>query len=354
MIDAARSRKGAPSLVVLQSVSRPSAGIDYTSELERHAPTDVHYRYFNWPRAILGRYDLLHMHWPEYWIRNAHPVKRGLQTVLFPVLLARLAMTRTPVVRTLHNVTPHEQGSRLERMLLGLLDRLTTVSVRLNKQTPAPQVGDVVDIPHGDFNAFRTLVQPTGPRPGRVLFFGHVRRYKAVPQLVAQFGRVTAPDARLRVTGSVKEPTLEQELRRVAEDDPRVSLDLRFIADEDLAREVNESTLVALPYEEMHNSGAVFVALSLGRPVLVPASSTADEIAAEVGERWVHRYRAPLSSTQLEDALRRAAELLDQDTTGPDLSNRSWPAIAQQYRETYFRAVKQRRRRETDAARGTR
>lgn len=353
MIDAAQPLEGSPSLVVLQSVSRPSAGIDYTSELERHAPADIEYRYFSWPRAILGRYDLLHMHWPEYWIRNADPVKRAMQSVLFPMLLLRLAVSRKPVVRTLHNVTPHEQGSRLERRLLGLLDHLTTVSVRLNKQTPVPEVGAVVDIPHGDFNAFRTLVEPTAPQPGRVLFFGHVRAYKGVPQLVRQFKQVDAPGVQLRVAGSVKDPALEQELRRAAEEDPRVSLDLRFIADEDLAREVIAATLIALPYEEMHNSGAVFVALSLGRPVLVPASPTADELAAEVGERWVHRYSRPLTPTQLEDGIRRAADLIGEDTAGPDLSNRTWPAIAQQYRESYLYAVRRRRTPGTDAARGT-
>ena len=49
--------------------------------------------------------------------------------------------------------------------------------------------------------------------------------------------------------------------------DPRLTLDLRFVDDETLVREVSEASLVVLPYVEMKNSGALLVADDVGNVV---------------------------------------------------------------------------------------
>ncbi|MBM4515638.1 hypothetical protein GS432_01345 [Rhodococcus hoagii] len=63
---------------------------------------------------------------------------------------------------------------------------------------------------------------------------------------------------------------LRQTIEAVSQRCERVSSALGFAPDADLVREISMSEMVVLPYRFMHNSGAVLLALSLDRPVLVP------------------------------------------------------------------------------------
>ncbi len=78
--------------------------------------------------------------------------------------------------------------------------------------------------------------------------------------------------------------------------DARIAHHLEHVPDDDLAAEVAHAQLVVLPYREMHNSGAVLLALSLDRPVLVPRNEVTDALAAEVGPWWVQRYDGELDA----------------------------------------------------------
>jgi len=81
----------------------------------------------------------------------------------------------------------------------------------------------------------------------------------------------------------------------------------------------------------------VLLALSLGRPVLVPGNEVNDDLAAEVGPSWVHRYTGPLTSEVLAAAL---VDLRAHPTTGaPDLSARQWPALGLQHLAVYEDAL---------------
>ena len=152
--------------------------------------------------------------------------------------------------------------------------------------------GDTL-VPHGHYaDWYRDVVLPPA-EAGRLLFVGLVRPYKNVPALVAAFADLPAPQARLHVAGNAADPALAEQLGALAAADGRVSLDLRHVPDPELAAEIGRAQLVVLPYAEMHNSGAVLLALSLRRPVLVPENAVNTALAAEVGERWVLRYDAP-------------------------------------------------------------
>ena len=255
----------------------------------------------------------------------------------FALLLARWWLTRTPVVRTVHNLRPHEGASGPARWLLRAVDRLTTVRIHLNELTPAGPVTHVV-IPHGHY------VDWYAPHPvaevvaGRVVTIGIVRAYKQVPQLIEVF-RASAPEsATLRVVGAVPDPGLAAQVRGTAGDDPRVELDLQHVDDARFVAEVTSADVVALPYDGLHNSGLVLAALSLGRPVLVPDTATTRALAAEVGPGWVRTFSAPLDAAGLREAL-----VAPDPERLPDLTARGWPAAAAAHRAAFDLAIARRR-----------
>jgi beta-1,4-mannosyltransferase len=324
-------------ITVLQSVTAPGPTIKFIDQVVRYAPDDVGFTFFGWREALFGSYDVLHVHWPEYFTRGSSRPVTAAKRILFRLLLSRLRRRRTPVVRTVHNLQPHSRGDSAENGLLARLDALTTVDVHLNECTPDRGIRAVV-ISHGDYREQLDGFQRSAPNPGRILFIGRIEPYKGVLELIEVVGSMPVDRVELRVVGR---PAAEMRERIVrATSGPggihrNVSCRLDFVSDAAMVEEITSSQVVVLPYREMHNSGVLLVALSLGRPVLVPATCVNDAIAREVGDGWVMRYEGPLTPDQIEQALRssRALDGL------PMLDGRDWRTVAEAYAEVYRAAV---------------
>ncbi len=317
---------------VLLSVRGPSPTTNpYVVQLARSQPPDVDVRFFTWTRGLLGRYDVLHVHWPEVLLRRAGRPARWAARARAALLVARLGLTRTPVLRTVHNTATHERGDVVERLLLAALERRVRERVLLSPSTPSPAGGVVV--PHGHYGDWYAGAPRSEVVPGRLLFFGLLRPYKGVDTLLAAFAGLADPGARLRVVGAAPDPALRDAVAAAAAADPRAGARLEHVDDDDLAREVTAAQLVVLPYRDLHSSGALLLALSLGRPVLVPATATTLELRAEVGERWVHTHDGPLRPEDLARALAATADL----EGAPDLSARDWSVGGARHAEVYRR-----------------
>lgn len=305
--------------------------------LRHHADVET----FTWKRALTSRYDVFHVHWPEVVVTKSTWPRRLAACLLLAVALVRFRLRRTAIVRTAHNVAPHEDKDVVTRAVLRLTNRWTTWWIRLNDTTPTPSGVPATTIPLGDYGDWYSGHARGDAQPGRLLFFGLIRPYKDVPTLLRAFGRVPDEDARLVVAGKASSPEVEREVRAAATGDERVELHLGHVADADLAASVAAAQLVALPYREMHNSGAVLLALTLRRPVLVPANAVTDAMADEVGAWWVQRFDGDLTPDVLTAAL---AATTDGPPEPPDLSARSWDALAVRHVAVFRDAVARVRR----------
>jgi len=310
----------ASALVVLESVpALRSTTNPYIHQLVDAIATRADVELFSWRRALVGRFDVFHVHWPELLSRGSGPLKTFGKQLLTWVFQTRIALQRKPVVRTAHNVAPHESGSRFERRLLARWDSLTTAWVTLNEQTPLPPGAHRVVVPHGHYTDYYAHLPQSEPTPGRIAAIGQIRGYKGTGDLVRVFRELDVPDARLIVAGAARTAALRDELIALAGPDTRISLEFGFVDDDRLVEIVTSSSLIALPYAAMHNSGALILALSLRRPVLAPRNDVTDALAAEVGEEWVRRYDQMLTADVLADAVRAGVP-----EGAPDLSARGW------------------------------
>lgn len=336
----------AKDFVVLQSIPPPRPTTNpYVVLLARSlsAQPGVELRHFSWRLALTSRFDVLHVHWPEALLAGRTPLRRLAHQGLYLLLLGKLALTRAPLVRTVHNVELPQGISRRERLLLQLTERMTTLRIRINSSTVLPPGQPYETIPHGHYRDWFTRVPHAAPTRGRVLFFGLIRRYKGVDTLVTAFRETaTQPEPlTLRVAGSPSNEALAQEITQLAGDDERVSLHFSFLDDEQLVHEVTQSELVVLPAREMHNSGGVLAALSLGRPVLVVDNATNGELGHEVGAGWVLRYTGTLHGEDILDAL--AAVRAPGRSAQPDLGQRGWDTAGRDHLAAYRRAVSAKR-----------
>ncbi|RFA08331.1 hypothetical protein B7R54_03145 [Subtercola boreus] len=342
-------------ITVLHSMPAPKPGepTRYADHMKGGAPASVTTRFFSWRTALKADYDVFHMHWPEYLLRGSSFPTRMAKRVAFAALLVRLRLKRIPVVRTAHNLEAHELGSRVERALVRWNYRWTTTVIRLNPTTAVPSGKNAVTILHGHYrDRFSDYTVPV-PIRGRLLYFGLIRPYKGVTNLEEAFRSLPAGGETLRVVGKPSSSALETAVVDAASGDPRISHWLEFVPDEDLVREIGEAQLVVLPYDEMHNSGSILVALSVGRPVLVPRSSANEALAEEVGSEWVVMYDGALTT----DTLRTGLDFVEQDrplVAVPDLRNRDWKTVGDAHYLTYVDSLALARRQGSEALRAAR
>jgi beta-1,4-mannosyltransferase len=182
--------------------------------------------------------------------------------------------------------------------------------------------GKVLHVPHPAYlGAYPDEVSDADARahydiaPDDVVFgvVGKLRPYKGLDDLLAAFESLTAapPDARRRrllIAGMpAADPSIEASLAR-ARSHPDVIVDARHIPAEELSVPLRASDVIVLPYRDSLNSGALFLALSFGRPVIAAASPHVTEtVRPDAAITFDPNDRAALA-TALGDADRLMTE----------------------------------------------
>ena len=326
---------GERSVRVLQSIGPqlPSKITNpFTVLLIQSMPATVTTLHFTWLTAFARRYDVFHVHWPEHLIRGSGlPAK--IKPILFRILLWRLRVFNVKVVRTLHNIRPHEGGRPTEARLLELLDKQTDAWIILNGTSPVEHPERTRIIPHGHYREWYHPSTDVAPRRGTLLYFGGIRPYKGVfPLLAALEG--TDETVALSILGRPVDAATREAVELAVAQDDRVRADLRFVSDEELTVAITESERVILPYSDLHNSGSLILALSLNRQVIVPSTPSTRELLSEFGSLWVVLYDGDLTTEILARVLRSP---LPTPEMRLDMSSRDWGPIGERHADLYHR-----------------
>ncbi|GAB3773379.1 GDP-mannose--glycolipid 4-beta-D-mannosyltransferase [Nocardioides ginsengisegetis] len=328
-------------MVVLEGLPDPRRRAilnPFTELLVQSLPRDrievVHLRLRS---AFWRRFDVFHVHWPEQLVRG-HWAKRIAKCALTLFLLLRMTVAGTPVVRTIHNLQPHESGWWVEGALLSWLDQLTTAWIVLNDTTPSPDPSRTTVVLHGEYSTWYRPHPDIECTPGSLLVFGQLRRYKGIDEFLKVFKKVPDHGLRVLVAGRPESATFGQQVEAIAASDPRISLSLRFVPDQELADLIAAAELVVLPYRDVENSGSALLALSLKRPVILPSTRSTEQLAREFGNEWVATYEGDLDALQLDGLIART-RAATRSPYGPDLQARRWPELGDQLADVLERAA---------------
>jgi glycosyltransferase involved in cell wall biosynthesis len=115
------------------------------------------------------------------------------------------------------------------------------------------------------------------------LFFGMIRPYKGVTELVEAFRQLSASDTQLVIAGRPLNQKLEKEVRVLIGDSDRIHFNPAFIPDAEVQTFMNSSDVVVFPYRNILTSGAVVLAMSFGRACLAPELGTLTDVLDERG-----------------------------------------------------------------------
>ena len=210
--------------------------------------------------------------------------------------------------------------------------------------TSSYRLGDalVCTMPHGPYDHLATArpapVQSGPDDPFRLLYFGVVRPFKGVEDLVTAFSALGPGEARrfrLSVVGETWEgwDAPDQAIARSPYADQIERVD-RYVTDSEVAAWFGRADAVVLPYRRSSASGPLHIAMSAGLPVIVTAVGGLVEAVRDypgallvpphdpaalrrallqVLAQRGRRYADPHSWTQTTDRYRSLITLLRQD-----------------------------------------
>ena len=188
---------------------------------------------------------------------------------------AALRWLRIPTGVIVHDADPHPGDGFpgqfvLQRMLVrraGTVIALSDhVAVRLSERGDISRGARLVIASHPPFDF--GVRQPAGAHggPRRVLVFGRLLPYKGLDLLLEALRHLgPRPDMEVRVAGRGPETSILEGLREC----PGVSVENRWVPENEIGALLTWSDLLVLPYREASQSGVAAAALAAGRRVVV-------------------------------------------------------------------------------------
>jgi len=302
----------------------------YTRNLVGALGNRVEARTFSWRRLFSGWPDVLHVHWPDGIVRSTRPASSQLKGALGLLFLLLRKPLRIRVVWTVHNLTPHEELQGLPRMFVKRLQATADWRIYINESSENTAYRSNT-ILHGPIASPGPRARSTR-REERVLFFGLVRRYKGIEQLIEAFRFADPVDAQLVIAGRASDPSYAAEITGAIDGVPNASFIPEFIPNDDLDRLISSSRVVVLPYRSIYNSGALLLALELGTHVLAPAGEATERLQIEFGTERISLFEGSLNPRQLLAAIVTAQA---QPVGLPDMTRRAWSKAADAHVEVY-------------------
>lgn len=278
-------------------------------------------------RAV-GRFDLLHMHWPEAYFPPVKDHRDLLRRAFFPADL-RLALAGRPLVYSGHNLYPHERlndrlsacASRAVVRRCGALLAHSAGSVAAYAREFGISPDKCKVIPHGDLSPCYGAPSSRATARARLglddaplcLVFGAVDPYKGIEGVLDAWAKAGEARIRLAVVGGPCNGAYAEHIRRKAAGIPGVLLELRRVSDAALADWMDACDCMLFNYTRILTSGSACLARARGVPVALPARL----VTVDLMEPWPNVARFDDGQQSMLAAVRRAIG-----------AGHDWPAAA--------------------------
>jgi glycosyltransferase involved in cell wall biosynthesis len=251
-------------------------------------------------RRIAGT-RLTHIHWTygfEIYGSSRYPFLRTVSEAWFYLWLWTVRISGMRLVWTAHNVLPigprFTDDIKARRRLVDASDLVIAHSratlAELAELGIVPHKSVV--IPHGPYQIVgkqeELRIPASTPGPRKFLFLGMMSEYKGIDTLLTSFANLPPGlDAELTVVGECVDPSLQASLRDLARASTR-RIELRFerVPEAEVSQLLEGADAMVLPYRKSTTSGSALLALSHGRPLIVPSLPG----LAELPEDAVMRY----------------------------------------------------------------
>lgn len=245
----------------------------------------------------LQGYTILHLHWLAFETNIFKIFGKQLSLLLTLWSLTWMKVLGFKVVWTVHNILPHEPLTSNDRFVARYLSKLSAAKIVHSSATLEQMQTAHLDteltyiIPHGNYDGVYpdTLTRPQARRrldikPDEfvILFFGMIRAYKGIDELLRAFDRMNCSGVRLVIAGECFDAALDARIRAAQKHLP-IDYHEGFIDDNEVASYFKACDVVCLPFTAVTTSGSVMLATTFGKPLIAPYLGAIKDIPRNAG-----------------------------------------------------------------------
>lgn len=241
-----------------------------------------------------NRKTILHIHWisPLYDWKWKTPIR----FIRFAIKLLIAKLFGNKIVWTVHNIMPHEKTFPLVdyfgRLFMALwaddiIFHCTSAKLEFSRKFWRTRRMHVV--PHGNYiHCYHNFISKNeAKRKLKIskdsfvyLFFGNIRSYKGIDNLIDSFKKSNKQNAVLLIAGrcGIKEKAA---LTKVSKDDVRIHVFDSYIPQDEVHIYFSAADVLVAPFTKVLTSGSVILALSYGVPIIAPSLGCIPEVITQ-------------------------------------------------------------------------
>ena len=190
-------------------------------------------------------------------------------------------------------------------------------------------------IPHGPYDQYGESPERSKAGPLELLYFGVIRPFKGVEDLIQAFDDLggDVSDFRLTVVGETWEGwTLPAERIAKSRNRDRITFVNRYVTDEEVGAFLSAADAMVLPYHRSSSSGPLHLAMAHGLPIVVTAvGGLVEAVAGYEGAVQVPPHDPPA----IRDGLVRVRTMRGRRFTDPH----SWERTVARYEQLFLRML---------------
>jgi glycosyltransferase involved in cell wall biosynthesis len=239
---------------------------------------------------------ILHIHWINalYQINDENSINYFFSNLKFS------QQNGYKIFWTVHNFVSHEVENqsreiKIRKQLGDIVDRII-VHGYYAKMTICNEYGianeKVHIIPHGHYASFyRNEISKNEARDVLkiekndfvFLFFGNIRAYKGLEDLLDVFSRINKQhdNVTLLIAGRGLDDSIIEKLKVEANLNKKINHHIRHIPDDEVQVFLNAADVMILPYRRVLTSGAALLALTFKLPIIAPSIGLITELVED-------------------------------------------------------------------------
>jgi beta-1,4-mannosyltransferase len=265
--------------------------------------------------------DIIYYDWAHSFILGKSLLWSWIKSLLFVLEIAYTRFFyRAKMVHTLHNLQNHARlWLGLEKVIYGFFlrncsqirvysEETKKAAIERFKLKPG-RIKVIQDLPYHLYYENKTVKRESRKRLNLndndfvYLFFGELKPYKGIDNLLKAYAEMAQPIDRLIIAGKSYDAAYFASIKQQAGTIPSVRMHHRFIEDEEVQVFFNAADVVVLPFVRIDHSGSVDLAMSFGKPVITLKTEAMTKLLGHQSELL---FETP---EQLVTCLKKAKEI---------------------------------------------
>ncbi len=246
--------------------------------------------------------NILHVHWQHPLIlEKGSRFWTAIKSMTFMFELVVLKLMGIKIIWTVHNLKNHENiyhnleiffSKLIARFADALIAHCETAKQIIIRYLKVTSTEKIFVIPHGNYlevydksiskGEAKKILNLTTENITFV-FFGGIRPYKGVLELIDAFIQLDESSANLVIAGKPIDDTITEQIKSKAKGRSNIHLILRFIPEGELQLFLNSADVMIFPYRDVLTSGAIILAMSFGKAIIAPILGCIGDTLDEIG-----------------------------------------------------------------------